>query len=188
MSDSATLIANLLYSYGRLVDAGDFQGIGRLFAHAHLRDESGRLDIRGAEPVTRLYEATTRRYPDTGTPKTQHVITNPIIEVDEASGRATCRSCYTVFQQTASLPLQPIVACRYATGPPEGAPSLHLHTGRRYVCEAGACRMVEDESDGNAVIVSSEALSDDPGWRAVAPAQIVLVSPEHEVTIRPLAV
>jgi 3-phenylpropionate/cinnamic acid dioxygenase small subunit len=113
VSDSATLIANLLYSYGRLVDAGDFQGIGRLFAHAQLRDESGRLDIRGAGPVTRLYEATTRRYPDTGTPKTQHVITNPIIEVDEASGRATCRSCYTVFQRTASLPLQPIIAGRY---------------------------------------------------------------------------
>jgi 3-phenylpropionate/cinnamic acid dioxygenase small subunit len=113
VSGSATAIANLLYTYGRLVDAGDFEGLGRLLAHARLRDESGRLDLRGAEAVTRLYEATTRRYPDTGTPKTQHVITNPIIEVDEASGSATCRACYTVFQQTATLPLQPIVAGRY---------------------------------------------------------------------------
>jgi 3-phenylpropionate/cinnamic acid dioxygenase small subunit len=113
VSGSATAIANLLYTYGRLVDAGDFQGIGRLLSHARLCDESGHLDIRGAEAVARLYETTTRRYADTGTPRTQHVITNPIIEIDETSGRATCRACYTVFQQTADLPLQPIVAGHY---------------------------------------------------------------------------
>jgi len=111
--ESLLAITNLLYAYGERVDAGDFAGIGDLLADARVSDESGRLDIRGADAVRRLYEATTRRYPDTGTPKTKHVITNPIVEIDEVEGRAACRSHYTVFQQTDVLPLQPIIAGRY---------------------------------------------------------------------------
>jgi 3-phenylpropionate/cinnamic acid dioxygenase small subunit len=113
VGDSATEIANLLYRYGELVDSGDFEGIGRLLADAVVSDASGRLELRGAEAVTRLYERTTRRYPDTGTPKTRHLIHNPIIEVDEARGTATCRACYTVLQRTEALPFQPIVSGRY---------------------------------------------------------------------------
>jgi hypothetical protein len=41
------------------------------------------------------------------------VITNLLIEVDETRGTATCRSNYTVLQQTDTLALQPIVAGRY---------------------------------------------------------------------------
>ena len=78
-----------------------------------LNNPTGTLDIRGAEAVRHLYEATTRLYPDTGTPKTKHVITNPIVEIDEARGSAECRSQYTVFQQTDTLPLQPIITGRY---------------------------------------------------------------------------
>ena len=111
--ESLYAITNLLYGYGERVDAGDFAGIGELLADARVSDESGRLDIRGAEAVRRLYEATTRLYPDTGTPKTKHVITNPIVEIDEARGSAECRSQYTVFQQTDTLPLQPIITGRY---------------------------------------------------------------------------
>lgn len=80
------------------------------------------------------------------------------------------------------------VACRYATPRPENAPSLHVHAGRSYVCERGVCRMVEHEHDDGAVIVSSEALSDDPDWQVIAPGDVVLVSAEREVVIRPLAV
>jgi 3-phenylpropionate/cinnamic acid dioxygenase small subunit len=51
-------------------------------------------------------------HPD-GTPRTKHVTTNPIIEVDEHAGTASCRSYYTVLQQTDDLPLQTIVTGRY---------------------------------------------------------------------------
>ncbi len=111
--ESFYAITNLLYGYGERIDAGDFAGIGELLADARVSDESGRLDIRGTEAVRHLYEATTRLYPDTGTPKTKHVITNPIVEIDEARGSAECRSQYTVFQQTDTLPLQPIITGRY---------------------------------------------------------------------------
>ena len=48
-----------------------------------------------------------------GTPRTKHVISNPIIEVDEKAGTATARSYYTVFQATDGFPLQPVAAGRY---------------------------------------------------------------------------
>lgn len=113
MSDAPTEIANLLYTYARLVDSGDYAGVGRLFAHARLTAEHSDMDVRGAEAVEAHYARTTRLYPDTRSPKTKHVMTNPIIEVDEAAGTATCHACYTVLQATEALPLQPIITGRY---------------------------------------------------------------------------
>lgn len=113
MPNAATEIANLLYTYARLIDSGDYAGIGRLFAHARLTAEHSDLDVRGADDIEAHYARTTRIYPDTGTPKTKHVMTNPIIEVDEAVGTATCHAYYTVFQATEALPLQPIITGRY---------------------------------------------------------------------------
>ena len=66
--------------------------------------------VRGSKAVQRLYEATTRIYPETGTPRTKHQCTNLTVDVDEAAGTATARSYYTVLQQTPSLPLQPIIS------------------------------------------------------------------------------
>ena len=60
-----------------------------------------------------MYQDSTRLYPETGTPRTKHVTTNAIIEVDEAAGTGTARSYFTVFQQTGELPLQPIISGRY---------------------------------------------------------------------------
>lgn len=112
MSDSRGQIENLLYLYAEAIDAGDYEGIGALFAHGVIADADGQPMAEGAEAVTRLYGATTRKYPD-GTPRSHHVITNPIIEIDEEAGTATGRTRYTVFQATDALPLQPIVTGGY---------------------------------------------------------------------------
>jgi predicted glutamine amidotransferase len=53
--------------------------------------------------------------------------------------------------------------------------SLHVDRGRRYVCDGGACRMVEPDDGGGAVIVSSEPLSGDPGWEMVPRNHAVLI-------------
>jgi 3-phenylpropionate/cinnamic acid dioxygenase small subunit len=113
LDDDRTAIANLIYHYAELVDAGDFAGVARLLAHARLRDQTGKLDVRGADAIEQLYLRTTRRYPDTGTPKTRHLITNLIVELDADAARAACRSHYTVLQQTDALPLQAIITGRY---------------------------------------------------------------------------
>ena len=113
MSNDATEITNLLYTYARLIDGGDYAGIGKIFAHARLTAENGAMDVQGEEAIAAHYGRTTRLYPDTGTPKTKHQMTNPIIEIDEAAGTATCNAYYTVLQATEELPLQPIIAGRY---------------------------------------------------------------------------
>jgi 3-phenylpropionate/cinnamic acid dioxygenase small subunit len=107
-----TQIANLLYRYAEYMDAGDFAGAAALFGHARLKvGGPGDGTVDSATMLT-LWESGVTRYPD-GTPRTKHVVTNPIIEVDDADGTATCRSYYTVLQQTDDFPLQPIVAGRY---------------------------------------------------------------------------
>jgi hypothetical protein len=112
MNDARGDIENLLYRYAELIDAGDYDGIGELFAHGSISAEDGTPMATGAEAVAGLYTATTRKYPD-GTPKSQHVLTNPIIEFSDDGQRATCRARFTVLQQTDELALQPIIAGGY---------------------------------------------------------------------------
>ena len=108
--NSAVAITNLLYLYAELMDAGELEKVAALFDHARIR--TGGEGGEGSAPMLALWRAHVRIYP-CGTPRTRHLITNPIVEVDEAAGTATCRSYYTVIQATPDLPLQPICAGRY---------------------------------------------------------------------------
>jgi len=109
--NSATLITNLLYRYAELMDLGDLEGVAALFARAEVKVGGGAI-VHGAEPMLELWRANVKIHP-CGTPRTKHVITNAIVEVDEAAGSAACRSYYTVLQATPDLPLQVIGAGRY---------------------------------------------------------------------------
>jgi len=109
---SAEAIAKLVYTYAERIDAGDYEGVAQLFAHADITVEGTDEVRRGVNEVRAMYEGWTRLYED-GTPRTKHVTTNPVIDVDEDAGAATCRSYFTVFQQTDTLPLQAIIAGRY---------------------------------------------------------------------------
>ncbi len=111
--DSYRAIENLLYRYAELIDLGDLPAMAALFEHAEILAPADNNGTRGTEAVLRMYQASTRIYPETGTPRTKHVTTNAIIEVDETAGTATARSYFTVFQQTEELPLQAIIAGRY---------------------------------------------------------------------------
>lgn len=114
MSDDHVTIANLVYTYAERIDAGDFDGVADLLADAEVSGEGGGPPAKGRDAVRAMYEQSTRRYPDDGTPKTKHVTTNLIIEVDSSAGRATCRSSFTVLQAVpGELALQPIIAGRY---------------------------------------------------------------------------
>jgi 3-phenylpropionate/cinnamic acid dioxygenase small subunit len=105
-------VANLVYRYAELIDNGDFAGIGELFADATIETGEG-VVYRGRDEIREMYEQWTRRYPDNGTPHTRHVTTNPILEVDEGAGTATCRSYVVVFQSTDQITLQPVITNRY---------------------------------------------------------------------------
>jgi 3-phenylpropionate/cinnamic acid dioxygenase small subunit len=103
-------IRNLLGTYCERMDAGDWDGLGDLFADAVMVDEAGTEIARGRDGVQGLY-AITKTYD--GSPRTRHLTTNSIIDVDEVAGTATARSAYVVFQATDGLPLQPIITGRY---------------------------------------------------------------------------
>ncbi len=111
MSASAVEITNLLYRYAELIDAGDLAGAAALFTHAKIK-MAGSEQPQDNQAVLAVWRNYMRIYP-CGTPRTKHVITNPIVEIDEAAGRATCRSYYTVLQATDDLPLQAVAAGRY---------------------------------------------------------------------------
>jgi 3-phenylpropionate/cinnamic acid dioxygenase small subunit len=113
VEDARAAITNLVLAYAERIDHGDFDGVGELFADAVVTAVGDAKGQRGRDEVRRRYEQTTRRYED-GTPKTKHVTTNLIINLDDEAGTATCRSYYTVFQAVPGvLPLQPIIAGRY---------------------------------------------------------------------------
>lgn len=115
MTDPARAIENLLYVYAERIDAGDLEGVAELFTHGRIQaspDAPVERAAVGRDGVLALYRASTRIHPD-GTPRTRHVTTNAIIEVDASAGTAAGRSCFTVLQQVDDFPLQPIISGRY---------------------------------------------------------------------------
>jgi 3-phenylpropionate/cinnamic acid dioxygenase small subunit len=108
-------IQTLIMVYAELVDAGRFAEAAALFEHATYRlgySTDGGSDctsFRGAAEVN-AHMARTPLFSD-GTPRTRHVHTNLIVELQGDS--ATSRCYVTVFQQTDTFPLQPIAVGGY---------------------------------------------------------------------------
>src|ERR1700756_4041304 len=108
-----TQIMNLLYRYAECIDAGDLAAAAALFEHARVRigGSDTDQDTIDATRLLGIWESLIVIHPD-GTPRTKHVTTNPIIELDEDAGTASCRSYYTVLQQTDEFGPQTIVTSR----------------------------------------------------------------------------
>jgi hypothetical protein len=106
-------ICNLMYEYAERMDAGDFAAIADMLAHAKITLEADpNWLLQGREQIFDAYSRVTRLYDD-GTPKTKHVTTNVIVEV-ESDVAASSRSYFTVLQAIpGSLALQPILSGRY---------------------------------------------------------------------------
>jgi hypothetical protein len=110
-------VEQLLARYAELIDDGDFAGVAGLIGDAAVTVEDGTVVARGVDAIQAMYEGFTRRYED-GTPRTQHVITNVIVEPLDptgsgAPGRYRARSTFLVLQATEGLPLQPVITGRY---------------------------------------------------------------------------
>ncbi|WP_341649193.1 nuclear transport factor 2 family protein [Thauera humireducens] len=110
MSTSATEIFNLLYRYAEAIDEGRLEDAAALFRHARI--ETGAAGPLDADGLLALWRKILVIHP-CGTPRTRHLVTNPILDIDEAAGTAQVRSCFTVMQATDDLPLQIIASGRY---------------------------------------------------------------------------
>lgn len=111
----ADRIRGLLGTYCRLIDSGDFAGVGDLMATASLKTEDGATIATGAAEITALYAGLVHLHED-GTPGTQHVVANTVFDEPDPTrsrGAVTARSTYLVFQAVTGLPLQPIITGSY---------------------------------------------------------------------------
>ena len=107
-------IEQLLFKYPEYADTGNFAAVGELFAHCEMI-VPGQPNYKApsAEAYTEYYTSWVRLFPDSGTPKTRHVMSNISIAYDGPQDRAKARSYVSVFQRTNKLPLQPIVVGTY---------------------------------------------------------------------------
>lgn len=107
-------IQNLLFRYARLLDAGDIDGVGRLFARAQVYMPGETVPATDRDPtrLAAMFREWTRIYPETGTPRTRHVTTNVSIEPD-GPDRARAHSYVIVFQGLPGFPLQPVIGGAY---------------------------------------------------------------------------
>jgi len=110
-SRNAGQISNLICRYAECIDSGNLEGLADLLSEAGFGAGKGPL-ARGRDRILDLYKTTVRIYPD-GTPRTKHLVTNMVIDIDEGSGTATARSYWTVLQATPDKPLGPILSGRY---------------------------------------------------------------------------
>jgi 3-phenylpropionate/cinnamic acid dioxygenase small subunit len=115
MTNSNQELANLIYTYAELIDAGDLDAVADLFSHGRICGVEGgppETVFEGSTAVRKMYEMATRLYED-GTPKTKHNTSNVQMYVDDDAGTARSTSYYCVTQATPDLPLQVIVTGHY---------------------------------------------------------------------------
>lgn len=105
-------IEKILFRYARCVDSADWEGLGELFRYGQVLTEGTDTVTVGSEAVSEVWRTVNQVYPD-GTLRTQHVITNVIVDVSDEGDSATADAYFMVFQATPQLPLQPIVGGRY---------------------------------------------------------------------------
>jgi 3-phenylpropionate/cinnamic acid dioxygenase small subunit len=104
-------IAALVYRYAELLDAGAMDGVVALFADATWRSAATGNVLRTPEEIRAVYD---RIMLYNGTPKTQHLMSNLVIDVIEGADEATGRCYYTVLQGVEpGEPIQAVVAGRY---------------------------------------------------------------------------
>ena len=109
--DDVTAITNALFRYAELIDAGRFTEVGELMEHCTFRyGTQGTPGPAGAAAIAESYRSSVIIYPD-GTPRTRHLTTNPIVEIDGDTARV--RSVYTVLQQVEGSSMQTIITGRY---------------------------------------------------------------------------
>ena len=124
-------VHNLLGRYCERIDAGDFAGVGALFAEGGLA--AGDVDappfVSGADAITAFYASGTRLHH--GSPRTKHMVADVVLDDVADDGSLTARSSYVVFQAVDGLPLQPIIAGRYVDRFEPG-PDGTWHFARRH--------------------------------------------------------
>ena len=111
-NEITTDIERLYYHYAYGIDGGDFEGVAQLLKNASIRDQAGNALAQGAEQIKQFYQRIIIIYPDSNTPKTQHVISNVLI-VNASDDTLTAQANYSVFQKQESAKIEAIICGQY---------------------------------------------------------------------------
>jgi hypothetical protein len=106
-------IEQQIYRMGYLLEAGDFDGVGELLAHATFgADKIGRKVFTGRDEITAQYARTNIVYPEGGR-RTKEIYTNVLVDIDLDAASARSVTSFTVAQQVPGGPFELLVAGRY---------------------------------------------------------------------------
>jgi 3-phenylpropionate/cinnamic acid dioxygenase small subunit len=114
MTGAHDQIRNLIHRYAEGIDTGQLEVWHDLFRHAEICVAFGDNEptvIATGEDLSMMIQGIII-YGD-GTPRTRHVVSNIIIDVDEDAGKATARSYNTTLQQVPDRPIEIIATARY---------------------------------------------------------------------------
>lgn len=109
--DSREAIERLLYAYSDTIDRGDFEATAQLFGDDGLYGMLGSGAAQGAQQVLATFQRSVRLYD--GVPRTRHIVTNVIIDVEPGAITGTAQSYVHVMHQPPGMPLVPIAAGTY---------------------------------------------------------------------------
>jgi hypothetical protein len=117
-------ISALVHRYGELLDAGDVDGVVAMFSHATWRSAATGTVLSTPEEIRAVYENIVMH---DGSPRTRHLFTNLVIEMDDGADDATGRLTYTVLQSVApGDPIEVLLVGRYEDRYHRGPDGWHL--------------------------------------------------------------
>jgi hypothetical protein len=104
-------ITALVHRYGELLDAGDIDGVVAMFSRATWRSAATDAVLTTPEEIRAVYEGIVMHE---GSPRTRHLFTNLVIEMDDGAEDASGRLTYTVMQSVhPGDPVQVLMVGRY---------------------------------------------------------------------------
>ena len=104
-------IERLLYAYSDTIDRGQLEATAALFGTDGLYGLVGAGAAKGAQQVLHTFRSNVQLYD--GVPRTRHVVTNVVIDVDADGMSGTARSYVQVLHQAPGCALAPVVAGTY---------------------------------------------------------------------------
>ena len=109
--DAREGIERLLMAYCWGIDTGDFESTAALFGDDGQYGLVGAGAARGSAQVLGMFQASVRTYD--GVPRTRHVITNIVIDVDDGATTGSARCYVQVLHQPPDEEIRPIVVGTY---------------------------------------------------------------------------
>lgn len=105
-------IEKLYYQYAYGIDGGDFESVAQLLKDASIHGVEDKVIAQGAEQIKSFYDQIIKIHPDTGTPKTQHLVSNILVQSENEDTLKVIAN-YSVFQKLDSGKIETIICGQY---------------------------------------------------------------------------